>query len=101
MRKIFLLLLVSISTETYASIFIARTEIDSIVVNIGKRKKIVLWGASKEDLKALEKYDLNRIVRQMNQDLEEMPANVRRSIRQDYEGNTYTKEATRQQELEG
>jgi hypothetical protein len=101
MRKILFLLLLIISADTYAFVLMDKTEIDSIVVNIGKRKRIVLWGASREDLKALEKYDLNRIVRQMNQDLEEMPANVRRSIRQDYEGNTYTKETTRQQELEG
>jgi hypothetical protein len=101
MKKIFLLLLLVISSDTYALILTDKTEIDSIVVNIGKRKRIVLWGESKEDLKALEKYDLNRIVRQMNQDLEEMPSNVRRSIRQDYEGNNYTKEATRQRELEG
>ncbi len=101
MKKIFLLLILAISTDTYASGFTNKTDIDSIVVNIGKRKRIVLWGESKEDLKALEKYDLNRIVRQMKQDLEEMPSHVRRSIRQDYEGNNYTKEATRQRELEG
>ena len=101
MKKIFLLLLLIISSDTYATEFIDTAKIDSIVVNIGKRKRIVLWGETKEDLKALEKYDLNRIVRQMNQDLEEMPSNVRRSIRQDYEGNNYTKEATRQRELEG
>lgn len=100
MKKIFLLLLLIISSDTYATGFIDKAEIDSIVVNIGKRKRIVLWGETKEDLKALEKYDLNRIVRQMNQDLEEMPSNVRRSIRQDYEGNNYTKETTRQRELE-
>ncbi|WP_337044735.1 hypothetical protein [Emticicia sp. 17c] len=97
MKKIFFLLLLTLSTEAYA---LASIEIDSIIVNIGKRKKIVLWGATREDLKALEKYDLNRIVKQMNQDLEEMPSNVRRSIRQDYEGNTYTKETTQQNELE-
>lgn len=101
MRKIFLLLLLTMSLDTYGFIVPHETCMDSIVVNIGKRKKIVLWGATKEDLKSLEKYDLNRIVKQMNQDLEEMPSNVRRSIRQDYEGNTYTKESTRQQELEG
>ncbi|UTA67649.1 hypothetical protein [Emticicia sp. 21SJ11W-3] len=101
MKKFFLLLLLVVGTDTYGFAMIKSAAIDSIVVNIGKRKKIVLWGATQEDLKALEKYDLNRIVRQMNQDLEEMPSNVRRSIRQDYEGNTYTKETTRQQELEG
>lgn len=100
MKKIFLLLLLIISYEIDAATMADKTEIDSIIVNIGKRKRIILWGETKEDLKALEKYDLNRIVKQMNQDLEEMPANVRRSIRQDYEGNNYTKEATRQRDLE-
>ena len=99
MKKIFLLLL-GIVTQVDVWALPAITDIDSIVVNIGKKKRIVLWGETKEDLKALEKYDLNRIVRQMNQDLEEMPSNVRRSVRQDYEGNSYTKEATRQQELD-
>jgi hypothetical protein len=101
MKKIFFLLLLIISEDTYAMMSTDKVEIDSIIVNIGKRKRIILWGETKEDLKALEKYDLNRIVKQMNQDLEEMPANVRRSIRQDYEGNNYTKEATRQRDLEG
>lgn len=101
MKKIFLLLLFIISSDTYAVMTTDRIDVDSIIVNIGKRKRIILWGETKEDLKALEKYDLNRIVKQMNQDLEEMPANVRRSIRQDYEGNNYTKEASRQRDLEG
>lgn len=101
MKNFFLLLLLVVSRDIYAFAAPDKADMDSIVVNIGKRKKIVLWGATKEDLKALEKYDLNTIVRQMNQDLEEMPSNVRRSIRQDYEGNTYTKETTRQRELEG
>jgi hypothetical protein len=38
---------------------------------------------------------------QMNQDLDEMPTNVRRSFRQDFEGNSYTKQTTYQRELEG
>ncbi len=97
MKKFFLLLLLLASTVSFAK----KSDLDSIVVNIGKRKKIVLWGQTKEDLKALEKYDLNRIVIQMNQDLDEMPNNVRRSFRQDFEGNSYTKETTRQHELEG
>lgn len=98
MKKLITLLLVLFSTLSFANNI---ADIDSIVVNIGKRKKIVLWGQTREDLKALEKYDLNRIVIQMNQDLEEMPGNVRRSFRQDFEGNSYTKEATFQRQLEG
>lgn len=100
MKKLLLLLLLLLSPEIYANFYIKKAEIDSIVVNIGKRKKIILWGETREDLKALEKYDLNRIVVQMNQDLEEMPANIRRSFRQDFEGNSYTKETTRQRQLQ-
>lgn len=95
------LLFLLFSSNIYANYCTKNTDLDSIVVNIGKRKKIVLWGETKEDLKALEKYDLNRIVVQMNQDLDEMPTNVRRSFRQDFEGNSYTKESTYQRELEG
>jgi hypothetical protein len=98
MKKLFPLFFLFYSSVSFAENF---SDIDSIVVNIGKRKKIVLWGQTREDLKALEKYDLNRIVVQMNQDLEEMPNNVRRSFRQDYEGNSYTKETTLQRQLEG
>ena len=97
MKKLLILLLIFSSFDIYGN----KDSIDSIVVNIGKRKKIVLWGQTREDLKALEKYDLNRIVVQMNQDLEEMPTNVRRSFRQDFEGNSYTKETTRQREIAG
>lgn len=98
MKKLLTLLFLLSSLASFAE---NMTDIDSIVVNIGKRKKIVLWGATREDLKALEKYDLNRIVIQMNQDLEEMPGNVRRSFRQDFEGNSYTKDMTLQRQLEG
>ncbi len=98
MKKLLLFLLLFTSVFGFAKDV---SDIDSIVVNIGKRKRIVLWGQSREDLRALEKYDLNRIVLQMNQDLEEMPSNVRRSFRQDYEGNGYTKETTQQRQLEG
>lgn len=98
MKKTITLLFLLFSTLSFAKNI---TDIDSIIINIGKRKKIVLWGQTREDLKALEKYDLNRIVIQMNQDLEEMPGNVRRSFRQDFEGNSYTKETTFQRQLEG
>lgn len=98
MKKLITLLFLLFSTLSFAKNI---TDIDSIIINIGKRKKIVLWGQTREDLKALEKYDLNRIVIQMNQDLEEMPGNVRRSFRQDFEGNSYTKETTFQRQLEG
>lgn len=96
MNKFFVLILLLIAQLSYAE----STDVDSIVVNIGKRKRIVLWGETKDDLRALEKYDLNRIVVQMNQDLDEMPSNVRRSFRQDYEGNSYTKETSLQRQLE-
>jgi hypothetical protein len=98
MYKLLIIILLCCTTPIFGKNF---TDVDSIVVNIGKRKKIVLWGETKEDLRALEKYDLNRIVVQMNQDLDEMPSNVRRSFRQDFEGNSYTKETTRQRQLEG
>jgi hypothetical protein len=101
MKKLITLLFLLFSTDIYANFCTKNADLDSIVVNIGKRKKIVLWGETKEDLRALEKYDLNRIVIQMNQDLDEMPNNVRRSFRQDFEGNSYTKETTYQRELEG
>ncbi len=101
MKKLLTLLFLLFSINVWGNISPEKKNIDSIVVNIGKKKKIVLWGQTREDLKALEKYDLNRIVVQMNQDLEEMPTNVRRSFRQDFEGNSYTKEATRQREIEG
>jgi hypothetical protein len=98
MAKLLIIILLCCPVLAFAK---ETSDVDSIVVNIGKRKKIVLWGETKEDLKALEKYDLNRIVVQMNQDLDEMPGNVRRSFRQDFEGNSYTKETTFQRELEG
>ncbi len=101
MKTLITLLFLLFSTNIYANFSTKNADLDSIVVNIGKRKKIVLWGETKDDLKALEKYDLNRIIIQMNQDLEEMPTNVRRSFRQDFEGNSYTKETTYQRELEG
>ena len=101
MKKLITLLFLLASINSYGNFLPEKNNLDSIVVNIGKRKKIVLWGQTREDLKALEKYDLNRIVVQMNQDLEEMPTNIRRSFRQDFEGNSYTKETTRQREIEG
>ena len=97
MNRLFTLIFLCCTTLGFAK---KTTDIDSIVVNIGKHKRIILWGQTKEDLKALEKYDLNKIVIQMNQDLDEMPSNVRRSFRQDYDGNSYTKEMTFKRQLE-
>lgn len=64
---------------------------DTIIVKVGERKKIIFWGETKEDLKDLEKYDLNLIIRQMNQDLDEMPTDMKRMYRRDYNGNTFDK----------
>lgn len=64
---------------------------DTIIVKVGERKKIIFWGETKEDLKDLEKYDLNLIIRQMNQDLDEMPTDMKRMYRRDYNGNSFDK----------
>jgi hypothetical protein len=91
MRIVFLILLFTFSCFESFSI-----EGDSIVVNIGKRKKLIIYGESKEDLKDFEKYDLNKIIKQMNQELNDMPEGVKKMVLRDYEGNTYDKISEKQ-----
>lgn len=91
MRIVFLVILFTLSVFESFSI-----EGDSIVVNIGKRKKLIIFGESKEDLKDFEKYDLNKILRQMNQELDDMPDGVKKMVLRDYEGNTYEKKTEKQ-----
>lgn len=91
MKNIFtlLFLLVNIS-QAFASLS------DSIVVNIGNRKRLIIYGESKQDLKDFEKYDLNKIIRQMNLELENMPTDIKRMVIRDFDGTTYNKRTEKQ-----
>jgi hypothetical protein len=85
--NLFLSVLILISVQSFGFVLPE----DTIIVKVGERKKIIFWGETKEDLKDLEKYDLNLIIRQMNQDLDEMPSDLKRMYRRDYDGNTFSK----------
>lgn len=63
---------------------------DSIIVNVGSRKKVVLYGETKEDLKNLEKIDLNKALKNMNKEMDLMNSKTRRLVVKDYNGNSYS-----------
>ncbi len=74
----------------YAGNAFAETKSDTIIINVGAKKKVVIYGETKADLKALEKIDLNKALREMNKGLEEMPTKTKRMVVKDFNGNTYT-----------
>ena len=63
---------------------------DSIIVNVGSKKKVVLYGETKEDLKNLEKIDLNKALKNMNKEMDLMSSKTRRLVVKDYDGNSYS-----------
>ena len=63
---------------------------DSIIVNVGSKKKVVLYGETKEDLKDLEKIDLNKALKNMNKEMDLMSSKTRRLVVKDYDGNSYS-----------
>ena len=40
---------------------------DSIIVNAGKNSRVIFYGKSPEDLKNIERLDLNKLLRDLNQ----------------------------------
>ena len=67
----------------------AEIKSDTIVINVGNKKKVIIYGETKADLKELEKIDLNKALKEMNKGLEEMPTKTKRMVVKDYDGETY------------
>ncbi len=67
----------------------AETKSDTIIINVGANKKVVVYGETKADLKDLEKIDLNKALKEMNKNLEEMPVKTRKMVVKDYDGSTF------------
>ena len=68
---------------------------DSVIVNIGTTKKVIFYGKTKEDLRTLENYDLNKMLKQMNREMETIPQNTKKMVIKDYTGNSYVKQILR------
>ncbi len=69
----------------------AFTEIksDTIIINVGAKKKVIIYGETKADLKELEKIDLNKALKEMNKGWEEMTTKTKKMVVKDYDGKTY------------
>lgn len=90
MKKLYflLILLIIIPFKNRAAIS------DTIVINMGSKKKVIIYGETKADLREIEKFDLNKAVRQMNAELENLPLKTKKLTVRDYNGDTYLKENT-------
>lgn len=67
----------------------AEIKSDTIIINVGTKKKVIIYGETKADLKELEKIDLNKALKEMNKGLEEMTTKTKKMVVKDYDGKTY------------
>lgn len=67
---------------------------DSILVRIGPSSKVLFYGSKKADLKKLENYDWNTILRDLNARLSETTATEPRQHYMDLTGKSYLNDST-------
>lgn len=66
---------------------------DTLIIKVGDRTKVIIYGKTKADLKDLEEIDLNKALREMNKNLEAMPLNTQKIVFKDYNGEMYMTES--------
>lgn len=76
------------------SVLSLATPVDSILVRIGPSSKVLFYGSKKADLKKLENYDWNTILRDLNARLHETTANAPRQHYMDLTGKSYLNDST-------
>ncbi len=65
---------------------------DTVVITLDDDTKIVIYTANKEDLKSIEKYDLNKMIRDLNGKVSR--SNSSYVLLEDRNGNSYLKDTT-------
>ena len=93
MKKVFasilaLVLLCLISTTASAKLA-PQAPSDTITIQIGKTKKIIIWVDSKEDLEGLLNYDINQMIRDLNQTVDSLGQMEELIIITDEDGKEY------------
>lgn len=68
------------------------SEPDTVVITLDDDTKIVIYTANKEDLKSIEKYDLNKMIRDLNNRVSS--SNSTYILLEDRNGNAYLKDTT-------
>ncbi len=69
----------------------ASTEADTVVIELEGGSKIIIYTNSKEELKALENYDFNKMIADLNKSVDSTGSSYIQLT--DEDGNTYKKEA--------
>ncbi|MDZ7934495.1 MAG: hypothetical protein U5M51_05925 [Emticicia sp.] len=85
MKTLFLIACLS----SYMGSAFAKIKSDTIIINVGSKKKVIIYGETKADLRELEKIDLNKALKEMNKGLAEMTTKTSRMVVKDYNGKTY------------
>ncbi len=70
----------------------SEAETDTVVITLDEDTKIVIYVANKEDLKSIEKYDLNKMIRDLNGRVSS--SNSEYVLMKDLNGNSYLKDTT-------
>lgn len=83
-----LALLCLISTTTSAAL-LPSAPADTITIQIGKTKKIIIWVDSKEDLENLQSYDINQMIRDLYQTVDSLGHMEELIIITDEDGREY------------
>ncbi|WP_017731590.1 hypothetical protein [Nafulsella turpanensis] len=71
---------------------------DTITIQIGKTKKIIIWVDSKEDLESLQNYDFNQMIRDLNKTVDSLGQLEQLIIITDESGKEYQIEVAGQEE---
>lgn len=76
MKKVFLnilvLALLCLNIPAAQAINLPATPKDTVTIQIGKGKKIIIWVDSKEDLKELQAYDINKMIRELGETVDSL-----------------------------
>lgn len=62
----FILFLLGLLPATASTLNYSETPMDTITIQIGKTKKIIIWVDDKKDLEELQTYDLNKIISELS-----------------------------------
>lgn len=77
-----------------SSLINSNPEKDTVIINFGNNSKIVLYIEDKEDLNKLTQYDINKMLQELNLNVENMDDSVQILTIEEEDGSKYLKDTT-------
>lgn len=89
------LVIALLSTTTYATnVFGTDPDGDTVIIKFGKNSKIVLYVDNKRDLEKISRYDINKMLEDLNMSVTEMDDTTKVLTIEDESGKKYLKDTT-------